>query len=605
VAIFALALVGVSLVHIWMAPTPDFEQQPISRVYLWTIPAYYSLLGLLIGLASAIFALHPLTWPVWRVGAWALLVYLIANIGVFNLYGFHIDLVLLRMFVFDFNGIGIPLPILGLFCLTGLAIAWGIARVHRLTVSASTQKKGLNFLALAVLFLTPPTYLLNQSIHAWGLVNHQSNITQYTPLFPLYFPIDSRESVEYCSSTFPNITPKRISEIDQHLPPSPNRQSQLNFPKSPFNCSPKAKDHVLLIILESWQAKSLRSDSMPRLYALAKDATLFNSHVSSGSATVPGFFGLFYGLHPSYYDSIRARAAQYPAPLTEIANELGYYTRVFTSGDLERFSLRKMFFSRVREDNFSYFKDDEALVEKYIQSIRQRDAGNPAIDVLYLTSSHSPYRYPDSETVFRPIPSVEGAYALNKQIDPTPFKNDYLNSLHYLDTLIGSIFSALRATSRFENTWIVITGDHGEEFNESGLGHWGHGSNFSQWQTGTPMIIKRAKQRKGEVVQNPTFHQDLAPTLIQDLYGCKNQESDFSNGLNLARTAPSRHAVINSYVSQAYWIDGHVWERNTGRNYSWFDPKDSRQMSIPSDRLRQLLEEESRFRKPIGKNNEE
>lgn len=593
VLLLAIATSLIGCVHAWLAPEP---QTLLEVIYLWTIPIYFVILVGVIGVLTLPFAIYRITRFVWGLASWLFLGYLVANLGVFNLYGFHIDLVLLKMFVFDFKGMGIPTPLIVLSLFVFVILGGMVALGYRACNLKSPIKAWLNNLGVFFISAALPVFFVNQGIHAWGQTYHQTGITQYTPFFPLFYPTESSHSIKQLAQIFPELIPSTVGEESFFSSNEIRHKGRLYFPKAPLTCEPPVKKNLILIVLESWQAKSFRSDSMPHLTSLLEEATFFKKHISSGTATVPGFFGLFYGLHPSYYEAIRSQVDQYPAPLTQVAERLGYDLRVFSSGDLERFSLRKMFFSRV-DDNFYYLKDDDSLVRKYGE-VRKRPSTDPTFDVLYLTSSHSPYSYPEGKSVFQPLPKVEGAYVFDKTLDPKPFRNDYLNSLFYLDSLIGSLLKTLKESGAYEDTWIVITGDHGEEFNESGLGFWGHGSNFSQWQTATPLILRAPGQRRGELVEKPTFHQDVAPTLMQDVLGCSNVESDFSNGHNLRKSPVQRHAVIKSYVTQAYWIDDYIWERNTGRHYSWEDISISNKPIPPSDRLKQLLLEESLFIRP-------
>jgi len=253
----------------------------------------------------------------------------------------------------------------------------------------------------------------------------------------------------------------------------------------------------------------------------------------------------------------------------------------------------------IEEDHLEYFPNDRLLTDRVLEAFSMRPSREPTFDVIFLTSSHSPYKYPQSHKRFEPVPLVEGAYAVNKQIDPNPFRNDYRNSLAYVDDLVGEIIAALRKTNKFDDTWLVITGDHAEEFNESGLGLWGHGSSFSKWQTATPLVLKVPHSALSGVVESPTFHQDVAPTLIRHALGCTNSLRDYSNGVSLISEIPaSRHAVIASYVSHAYWIDGVISERNTGRRYAWDNPSEAVSARPDTARLRLLLDEEAIFLRP-------
>jgi arylsulfatase A-like enzyme len=56
-----------------------------------------------------------------------------------------------------------------------------------------------------------------------------------------------------------------------------------------------------------------------------------------------------------------------------------------------------------------------------------------------------------------------------------------------LDAEIGRFLAGLREAGTLENTWVVITADHGEHFGEHG--HFGHGSTLYNEQTHVPLIL--------------------------------------------------------------------------------------------------------------------
>ena len=50
-----------------------------------------------------------------------------------------------------------------------------------------------------------------------------------------------------------------------------------------------------------------------------------------------------------------------------------------------------------------------------------------------------------------------------------------------MDDLIGKVINQLKNKGLLENTIIIITGDHGQEFNDNKKGYWEHGGNFSKY----------------------------------------------------------------------------------------------------------------------------
>ena len=584
--------------HVLSAPEPV---DVLSRFYLWTLPSYYLALASLLFLLTLPLCLHWSSRVVWGLLMWFGLAFLGANLAVFNLYGFHLDLVMLEMFFFDFKGLGLPMPLLVLAALALLALGFLVWLVFRASEARVRSKRKLNVATLAAFALGWSLMLLSQSIHAWAMVYQQTSITRYTPLFPIFFPVESQESVHRVVGWFPGLQPEQAStEQDPSLlGKAVAVTGDIYYPRAPMQCSNEQPKSIVLIILESWQADTLNAAVMPQISSLSGKSLFFRQHVSSGSVTIGGLFGLMYGLHPSYYGPFRAQSSKVPALLTRVAVEQGYELRVFSSGDFERFSLRSLFFPMIKEEHLQYFPNDRLLTDRVREVVAGRSRGDASFDVIFLTSPHSPYRYPESHKRFEPVAPVKGAYALNKSIDPLPFRNDYRNSLAYVDDLVGEVVAALKRSGRFDDTWLVITGDHGEEFNESGLGLWGHGSSFSKWQTATPLVLKVPNSTRSGVVEAPTFHQDVAPTLLRHAFGCSNPPKDYSNGVSLLSELPaSRHAVIASYVSHAYWIDGVISERNTGRRYLWGNPSEAATVRPDASRLRTLMEEESVFLRP-------
>lgn len=593
IALAWLLTTCVILVHAVFAPPAS---DAISRIYLWTVPFYYNLLLWLLGLGLVVLVWHRYLRALLVVILWLWLSFLLINLAVFNLYDFHLDLLLIEMFFLDFRGLGLPWPLFvaGLVLMVLVSgVAYGalaLSRLRRPWVSQPT---------LAVLVLGFPLGLLNQAIHAWAAHFDQNHVTQFAPYFPLHVPATSGRNVEKWTRIFPSIRPEP-NETDSS---SLTKQGaigagRIQYPKTVPQCFNPNPAPVVLVVLESWQTETMRPEVMPNTWALSESATVFEQHISSGAATVPGFFGLMFGLHPSYYNSFRSEARNNPALLTEVAYQQGYRLGVVSSGDFERFALRTLFFSKVAPENFHYLPNDELLTDKAISVIQNTPATQPTFDVIFLTSSHSPYRYPAAHQRFTPVPAIKGAYALNKHIEATPFKNDYLNSLHYVDHELGRILKALKSTGRFDKSWIIVTGDHAEEFNESGLGLWGHGSSFSRWQTAVPLLIKQPGQKSRVRIAQPSFHQDIAPTLLQKVMGCTNPLQDLGNGLSLFDLPHSRNAVLASYSNQAYWMNGSIWERNTGRRYDWSNPRITITTKPDPQSLRQLLEEETHFFKP-------
>ena len=110
--------------------------------------------------------------------------------------------------------------------------------------------------------------------------------------------------------------------------------------------------------------------------------------------------------------------------------------------------------------------------------------------------------------------------------------NRYKNALRYTDEQLQSVLASLQESQEEENTIVVITSDHGMEFNETNSNNWGFGSNYSEFQMRVPLIIGwpgKTPQKWDKL----TTHYDIVPTLMSEVLGVTNDTHDYSSGLDL------------------------------------------------------------------------
>lgn len=568
------------------APAPSTW---LAWLYLVSVGGYF---GTLLFVAALL--LLPARWTRFSswlvpVAAWIWLLVVVVDFATFRLYGFHLNLLVVEMFITDPAGVGVPTILLVLAGVLAVVLAVLVGWLDRLA-RAGARLRGV-VVAFGALVL--PAFLANSVIHAWAQGYHRDEITQVDSLFPLYYPITSRAGGQRLSAWWPSVFPPGSGtaiEAAGHL------AGALQYPARPLTFgSPTVTPSILMIVVESWQADSLRPEIMPNLWHLAGTATRFEQHLSGGAATVPGLFSLLFGLHASYYDRFKDTPGSNPSLLTETLYRRGYRSRVFTSSFLERFALRSLLFPRVAAPDYHFDPDDRTVLDQYLASTgSDTDQSAPRFDFIFLTSSHSPYSYPPGYARFLPLPAVEGGFAINQSVDAAPYRNDYHNSLYYVDALLGELVADLERRGRLDSSWIVITGDHAEEFNENGLGHWGHGSNFSRWQTQTPLIVRLPGQTAGRVERRLSLHQDVVPTLLEEALGCTSPAADFANGVNLFRLPDQRGTVFASYFTKAYLIDGVVMEGFSGRKYAWNDMQQTRP-AADAKRIKEVMDQERQF----------
>ncbi|MBK9224510.1 MAG: sulfatase-like hydrolase/transferase [Flavobacterium sp.] len=91
---------------------------------------------------------------------------------------------------------------------------------------------------------------------------------------------------------------------------------------------------------------------------------------------------------------------------------------------------------------------------------------------------------------------------LNDDYNPKQLINRYKNSLHFVDSLVGKVLLNLEKRGSLKNTIVVITSDHGQEFNDNKKGYWQHGGNFSDYQIGVPLLVFDASKTPKNITTN-------------------------------------------------------------------------------------------------------
>jgi arylsulfatase A-like enzyme len=100
------------------------------------------------------------------------------------------------------------------------------------------------------------------------------------------------------------------------------------------------------------------------------------------------------------------------------------------------------------------------------------------------------------------------ARAIQEEIDA------YDGAIAYLDDRLNELFTALRDRSLWENTLVVITSDHGEEFGEHGV--FEHSYSLYRPSVHVPLILSfPARAIPGTRVQTPVSLRDLPATILE------------------------------------------------------------------------------------------
>ena len=534
----------------WVSPAGVYAVLVFAGYYVFLVYVLLTLLFLLTG-----------AWRRMFVGASTALLaltlyYFVVDGSVYRVLKMHVDAFWLRYLITTFGGLGIEATqIAGAI---GLLALIAVLEVLLLRMARRIGNPVVWSTRLALLCMV--CFVVTQAVHIAAYEVNDMRFTSLTPELPFYFPVMSHKNALRYGGHLSMIRELEASETEQ-------TGESLRYPLGAVVCDPRSNQprrNVLVLLLESWRGDAMDSVVTPRMFAFAKDASNFVRHFSSGNATPTGVFPLFYGIHSTYWEAIKANNARIHNPvLIDVLEQNGYAFGIFANSHFERHKIKDTVFRGIDvEESFSGTTadaHDRDMTDRMFAFIAEQDAAHkPFFGFAFYKSTHFPYEYPADSAPFQPVRELSVLRARASD-DPKPVLNDYRNSVHFVDGLIGTLLERMRVAGLLENTIVVITGDHGEEFNDQRDNSWGHSGNFTEYQTRVPLIVY-APGKPGRRVSTLTSEVDIAPTLLQEGLQCGWNTRNYSNGLNLFGPLPEvRPLVVSSYMNHALILGDKVF----------------------------------------------
>ncbi|MCU7940927.1 MAG: sulfatase-like hydrolase/transferase, partial [gamma proteobacterium symbiont of Bathyaustriella thionipta] len=330
-----------------------------------------------------------------------------------------------------------------------------------------------------------------------------------------------------------------------------NTEGELSYPKNTLKIKKIKKPfNIVMLVSESMRWDLLTNDVMPNTFNFSNKAWRFEQHYSGGNGTRQGLFSLFYGLQGNYWD-IFLRNNRGPVFL-DVLNDYNYQYFIYTSAsftypEMDQTIFRQIPKNRLIEYNHGEpWQRDEVNTNSLISAIKNKDSKHPFFGFIFYESTHARYSF-SKDMILRDnyLKNLDYAGLSRKEIAPQidGMKARYENAAYGIDGQIKRILDYLEKSNEIDNTIIVITGDHGEEFMERG--RWGHNSSFTDWQVRVPMVVwipgtppKAIKQR--------TSHLDFVPTVLKRL-GVNNPVKDYSIGIDLTSPIDNRNVIVASW----------------------------------------------------------
>jgi arylsulfatase A-like enzyme/Flp pilus assembly protein TadD len=272
--------------------------------------------------------------------------------------------------------------------------------------------------------------------------------------------------------------------------------------------------NVILLTLDTTRADHLSCYSpdhvpTPNLDRLAAAGTLFETCISQTPLTLPAHTTILSGTYPLYHQ-VRDNGGFLVPDKLELISETLQRRHFATAGFIAAYVLHSKwginqgfdFFA----DNFDLAKynsislgkvqkrADEVLGEA--EAWLHQNGGKRFFSWIHLYDPHTPYE------------------------PPSPFRERYADhpyrgEVAYLDSELGKFFDFLQNENLWDNTIIVVTGDHGESFGEHR--EQGHGFFIYESTVRVPLIIRAPRAFPVKRIDRIVEHVDIVPTILDML----------------------------------------------------------------------------------------
>ena len=272
--------------------------------------------------------------------------------------------------------------------------------------------------------------------------------------------------------------------------------------------------NVVVITIDTLRADHLgcygyKQIHTPNTDGLAADGIRFENAFTAVPITLPSHTVIFTGTYPmlnGMHDFSGNRLGPEPPTLAEVLKQHGYRTGAVVAAAVldSRFGLNRGFdfyydhfdFNRLQESNLDEMERPGNIVADETLEWLANNYQKPFFLWMHLYDPHYPYNPP-------------APYSDEYKLHP------YDGEIAFADEQVGRLLQFLKQAKLYDNTLIVLSGDHGE-----GLGEHGektHGFFIYNSTLHVPLLVHLPHGPKGKQVEDPVSTADIMPTVLQVL----------------------------------------------------------------------------------------
>ncbi len=329
----------------------------------------------------------------------------------------------------------------------------------------------------------------------------------------------------------------------------------------------KNSPNILLIVLDTVRSRNLslygyHRKTTPHLEEFARKSVVFEQAISTAPWTLPAHISMFTGRLPHEVSGNWESPLDdtYPT-LAEVLTRHGYHTAGFVANTrycsyehglnrgfihyedfriswrevLNSSALTRMIAKNnrvrtlLRTDELLSRKEGYRVNDSFLSWLDKQDR-EPFFVFLNYYDAHTPYLPPAPyDKKFGPgrrrghISPIQRLWESGGHLSPEDLQEEidaYDGAIAYIDDQLNKLFKALEKKGILQNTIIIITSDHGEEFGEHGF--FTHGKSLYMLEIHVPLIISLPEQsRVSKRIEHPAIISDIPATIV-DLLNLKS-----------------------------------------------------------------------------------
>jgi arylsulfatase A-like enzyme len=471
------------------------------------------------------------------------------------------------------------------FIWTGFVVLEPGIKINRLIrqcdihIDINIKLKGCNSKQLS--FCLPVDSLSNRK-HGIALRRIGENWTDFSIDLDEYVgqSIELSMKAYFIKEPFLMMTPRKTNEVVSFNHPC----IAWSAPQLLLKKTQSEKKNIILLTCESmtdpfWMKRELETKvSIPNLEKLALESTHYTRAYAQADSTLPFIYSVFAGLFPSQHNCGNYKLAKYEgSPSTDIKTlaELMKQGKFTTVGNTSYPRFDSLYgwskgFDSYSQATLPYNSNapDSGWLIRTLDMLSSQDCFIWA----HLNRLHGPFLSFDDLQVPRMHKSELLSEAKSRNFLPL-----YLDQMTEIDNQIGNFISYLKRTNQFDNTMIVLLGDHGVSMPPWWAGHYKVKYAHYEQHSRIPLIIKHPNwsDQKPTIENQPTnatlesFFQILSAAKISKPEYFIETPQDDARYNKYAIMETNYHPDYNNYgvtfVDQnyKYWLFAEMdWEQH-------------------------------------------